>query len=89
MTDKSAGKGQQKKDRPVLSSERAPHQNKTIFVKLISGHNWGSTPRLNWLIDRQSQCDFDFDLTDKPVVSWRRELGPGVQKNTGGRPVRI
>jgi hypothetical protein len=27
---------------------------------------WGSTPRLtDWLTDRQSQCDFDFDLTDK------------------------
>jgi hypothetical protein len=23
---------------------------------------WGSAPRLNWLTDRQSQCDFDFDF---------------------------
>jgi hypothetical protein len=28
------------------------------------GPRWDSTPRLtDWLIDRQSQCDFDFDLT--------------------------
>jgi hypothetical protein len=28
-------------------------------------------------------------MTDKSVRSWRRELGPGVQKNKGGQPVRI
>jgi hypothetical protein len=39
------------KDRPDLSSERAPHKNKTVNWHtsnkyLIMGPRWGSTPRL-------------------------------------------
>jgi hypothetical protein len=48
------------KDRPVLSSERAPHNKKTITVKqskyLVMSPDGGSIPRLT---DRQSLCDFD------------------------------
>jgi hypothetical protein len=51
------------KGRPVLSSERAPHKNKTVTVKelQISGHEpqMGLDTRTYWLTDRQSQCDFD------------------------------
>jgi hypothetical protein len=48
-------------DRHVLSSERAPHKNKTVTVKsnLISGAR--HQDRLTDLLtDRQQQCDFDF-----------------------------
>jgi hypothetical protein len=48
------------KDRPVLSSERAPHENKIVTVKLI---NIYGARNQDLLTDRQSQCDFDFDLT--------------------------
>jgi hypothetical protein len=48
-----AGKGPQhiRKDRPVLSSERAPHEDKTVTVThsnkyLVEGPRWGLTPRL-------------------------------------------
>jgi hypothetical protein len=44
------------KDRPVLSSERAPHKNKTVNCQLviakylIMSPRWGSIPRLtDWL----------------------------------------
>jgi hypothetical protein len=33
-------------DRPVLSSERVPHKNKTVTVYLVMSHRWGATPRL-------------------------------------------
>jgi hypothetical protein len=47
-----------KNDRPVLSSERAPHIHRAVTVKqeLISGH------QTNLLNDRQSQCDFDLNI---------------------------
>jgi hypothetical protein len=53
------------KDRPVLSLERAPHKDKTVTVKLINIWSWSpdGTRHQDWLTDRQSQCDFDFDLS--------------------------
>jgi hypothetical protein len=39
------------KDRPVLSSEWAPHKNETVMSNsnkyLVMSPKWGSTPRLN------------------------------------------
>jgi hypothetical protein len=53
------GSGVLTEDRPVLSSERAPHKDKTVTVKLnlISGHE--PQMRLDTKTDRQSQCNFD------------------------------
>jgi hypothetical protein len=51
------------KDRPVLSSESAPHKNKTVTVN-----------KTYWLTDRQSQCDFDFDLTQLVVLLLTEEF---------------
>jgi hypothetical protein len=52
------------KDRPVFSSETAPHGNKNVTVrqKQISGHEpqMRLDTKTYWLTDRQSQCDFDF-----------------------------
>jgi hypothetical protein len=61
-----------KKDRPVLSSERAPSKNnKTITFNsnkhLVMGPRRGLTPRLV-LTDRQSQCDLDLDLRRVELV---------------------
>jgi hypothetical protein len=42
-------------DRPVLSSERAPHMDRT---ETFMSPRRSSTPRLT---ERQSQCDFDFE----------------------------
>jgi hypothetical protein len=51
------------KDRPVLSSERAPHKNRTVTVE-------GLDTKTYRLTGRQSQCDFDFDfdLTDGYLI---------------------
>jgi hypothetical protein len=64
----------------------------------------GLDTKTYWLTDRQSQCDFDFDegsdrVTDfnwgqlrKIVATETREqseLGLGVQKSTGDRPMTI
>jgi hypothetical protein len=59
------------KDRPILSSERAPNRNRTVTVEeqKISGH--GPQPGLDTktdrLTDRQSQCDLDLDLEKERV----------------------
>jgi hypothetical protein len=55
------------KDRPVLSSERAPHKNKTVTV---SSPRWGSTPRLtNWLtVSRNVTLTLTLTLTLYPPV---------------------
>jgi hypothetical protein len=35
---------------------------------LVMSPRWGSTPRLtDWLTDRQSQCDFDYDLDNESL----------------------
>jgi hypothetical protein len=55
------------KDRPVLSSERAPHKNK---IGLDTKADWLTDWLIDWLIDwltdwltdRRSQCDFDFNF---------------------------
>jgi hypothetical protein len=51
------------KDRPVLSSERAPHNKQDCSCQTVIIWSWapsgGSTPRLT---DRWSQCDFDTDF---------------------------
>jgi hypothetical protein len=48
-----------------LSSERAPHMDRTVTFKQeeTSGHEPqpGLDTKTDRLIDRQSQCDFDFD----------------------------
>jgi hypothetical protein len=62
------------KDRPVLSSERAPHKETRPWLSnlnkyLVMSPRWGSTPRLtDWLTDRQSQCDFNFVSALKDVT---------------------
>jgi hypothetical protein len=52
--------------RPDLSSERAPHMGRTVTFKQeeTSGHEPqpGFDTKTDRLIDRQSQCDVDFDL---------------------------
>jgi hypothetical protein len=49
-------------DRPVLSWERTPHVDRTVTFKqeLISGQV-GLDTKTDWLTDRQSQCDFDYE----------------------------
>jgi hypothetical protein len=62
-----------KNDRPVLSSERAPHMNRTETFEQeeISGHESQAgldTKQTDWLTDRQSQCDFDLkELNSLPA----------------------
>jgi hypothetical protein len=57
------------KDKTVLSSQRAPHKNKTATgtQSEISGPEpqMGLDTKTYWLTDRQSQCNFDFDLVDR------------------------
>jgi hypothetical protein len=58
-----------KKDRPVLSLERAPHKKQNRNCQRVI-NIWSWVPDrarhqdllTDWLTDRQSQCDFDFDL---------------------------
>jgi hypothetical protein len=54
-------------DRPALSSERTRQDDsycKGQTCDLTSGHEsqTGLDTKTDWLTDRQSQCDFDFDL---------------------------
>jgi hypothetical protein len=45
---------------------------------------WGLDTKTDWLTDRQSQCDFDFDLT-KLVVSWELTVeSQAVKRRLGG-----
>jgi hypothetical protein len=51
-------------DRPVLSSERAPHKNDRNCQTVINIWSWapdgvGLDTKTYWLTDRQSQCDFN------------------------------
>jgi hypothetical protein len=51
---------------PLLSSQKAPYVDRTVTVKqkLTSGHEpqLGLDTKTDWLPDRHSQCDFDFDF---------------------------
>jgi hypothetical protein len=53
-------------DRPVLSSERAPHMDRAVTFNQeeISAHEpqMGLDTKTARLTDRQLQCDFDSDL---------------------------
>jgi hypothetical protein len=52
-------------DRPDLSSERAPQQDKTVTLKkktLVKCPRFGLNTKTYRLTDRQSQCDSDFDF---------------------------
>jgi hypothetical protein len=62
----------------------------------------GLDTKTYWLTDRHSQCDFDLKTKAVTEFSWwqlreivaaeardQSELGLGVQKGTGGQPVRI
>jgi hypothetical protein len=58
------------KDRPVLSSEREPHKKQDRNCQtIINIWSWATdgARHQDLLIDRHSQCDFDF-------VSWERVL---------------
>jgi hypothetical protein len=59
------------KDRSVLSSERAPHMDRTETFKQeeISGHEpqMGLGTKTDNLTDRQLQCDYDFDLMSSRI----------------------
>jgi hypothetical protein len=54
-------------DRPVLSSERAPHMDRTVTFKLeeisVYEPQTGLDTKIDRLPDRQLQCDFAFDLS--------------------------
>jgi hypothetical protein len=62
------------KDRSVLSSERAPHKNKTVTVKLINIWSWApdEARHQDLLTDRQSQCNFDFVTTEQLLTFTKR-----------------
>jgi hypothetical protein len=70
------------KDRPALSSERAPHKKRPLLSNsnkyLVMSPRRGSTPRLtNRLTDCQSQYDFDFWVVRQFCLYgrlWRKEL---------------
>jgi hypothetical protein len=54
--------------RPLVREDAPQKQDRNcqivIAKYLVMSPKWGSTPRLtDWLNDRQSQCDFDFDFT--------------------------
>jgi hypothetical protein len=55
-------------DRPDLSSERAPQKWQDCNFKkkksLVKSPIFGLDTKTYWLTDRQSQCDFDFDLRE-------------------------
>jgi hypothetical protein len=82
------------KERPILSSERAPHKKQNRNCQnnnkyLVMSPRWGSTPRLTyWLTERQSQSDFDFNFRLSAVqlseVKWSSWLvSERVQLRTG------
>jgi hypothetical protein len=53
-------------DRPVLSSDNAPHMDRTVTVKqeIIFGHEplMGLDTKTDLLTGRQSQCENDLNL---------------------------
>jgi hypothetical protein len=85
-------------DRPVLSSERAHHMDRTVTYNQeeISGHEsqTGIDTKIGRLTDRQLQCDFDFGF-ENPVrrkvtlnqVSHSRRKKPGENSRRQTRRV--
>jgi hypothetical protein len=69
-------------DRPILSSERAPHMDRTEIFKQMFGHEpqTGLDTKTDRLTDSQSQCDSDFDLT---VLSSVRGSAQLLQAHVG------
>jgi hypothetical protein len=69
------------KDRPVLSSDRGPHLDRTVTIKqeLISSREpqMGPDTKTDWLTDRQSQCDFDLKIRRWKGAAIQRGLEPG------------
>jgi hypothetical protein len=63
-------------DRPVLSSERAPHGNKNVTVRqnkyLVMGPRWGSIPRLtDWLtVSRNMALTLTWVLHSDRLIDW-------------------
>jgi hypothetical protein len=54
------------------SRQRGPPQKQDRNCQTVMSPTWGSTPRLtDWLTDRQSQCDFDFD-----ILHWMDGMSP-------------
>jgi hypothetical protein len=72
--------------RPVVRGGAPQKQDRNyqtgLNIYLVSSPRWGSIPRLNWLTDRQSQCDFDFDFLQS-VVSRKSEWELGVESPGG------
>jgi hypothetical protein len=66
------------KNRPVLSSERAPHKNKTLSNSnkyMVMSPSWGSTPRLtDWLWVKLCGGGVEY-LHRSPTNSRRRRKG--------------
>jgi hypothetical protein len=56
------------KRRPILSSERAPHNEKTVAIKLDTKTGLLTDSLTDGRTDRQSQCDFDVD-SGLPVLT--------------------
>jgi hypothetical protein len=58
-------------DRPDLSSERASQKDKTVTLKkrkkksLVKCPRFGLDTKTYWLTDSQSQCDSDFEYSEK------------------------
>jgi hypothetical protein len=77
------------KDRTVLSTERAPHKNKSVTVKTVI-NIWSWAPDgaqhqdllTDWLTDRQSQCDFHFwySSTGQPLPFYQRRNNERTKK---------
>jgi hypothetical protein len=63
------------KDRPVLSSERAPHMDRTNFSIKINIWSWApdGARHQDRLIDRQFQCDSKFEGSSTQLHS-RQEI---------------
>jgi hypothetical protein len=80
------------KDRPVLSSERAPHiktpQWSDSKKNLVISPRWGLDTKTDLLTDCQSQYDFDFDL--KPVrVEFQDASLPGRERESRGTELAV
>jgi hypothetical protein len=71
------------KDRPILSSERAPHKKQDCNCQ-NSNKYLVMSPKTYWLTDHQSQCDSDFDLNQG---SDRVQLR-AVARNSSGESMR-
>jgi hypothetical protein len=70
------------KDRPVLSSERALHKNKTELSNsnkyLVMSPRWGSTPKIYWLTVRRN-------VTLNLTLTWLKQNRSTVAGSTEGR----